>query len=194
MRVHGEKIIVRREGVTQLGHYRDARPQLEEDFHFLCGYCGKDGRVMHQKFHIDHFVPKSIDRERENDYYNLVLACPKCNLAKSDKWPTKDRCRPNDGTRGFVDPATSEFDDNVKRVKSGYVVGKTDVGRNMCEMLHLDIRRTDLYWKISQLKEQQEKLEELYGKNKLTEKEKNFYIELNILLKKYIDDAFDKGE
>lgn len=66
-----------------LEHYQEARGILEEDFYFLCGYCGKNGQVMHEKFHIDHFVPRSIDKERENDYYNLVLACPKCNLSKS---------------------------------------------------------------------------------------------------------------
>lgn len=194
MRVHGETKVVRRKGMDGLEHYQDARSIREEDFHFLCGYCGKDGRIMHEKFHIDHFVPKSIDKSRENDYYNLVLACPKCNLSKSDKWPTKDCAKPNDGMKGFVDPATAEYDEHMERDANGYVTGRTDVGKSMCGMLHLDIRRTDLYWKISRLREQQRKLENLYRQGRLTEREKDFYIETNILLKTYIDEAFWKGE
>lgn len=49
LRVHGDKKLHRREGVTELKHYQDARSILEEDFQFLCGYCGKDGKVMHEK-------------------------------------------------------------------------------------------------------------------------------------------------
>ena len=116
MRVHGDKVIRRRKGVAGLTHYPEAKPLLERDFYF---------------------VPKSIDGDRVNDYYNLVLACPKCNLAKSDKWPTEDAQRPNNGTVGFVDPATEEFDEHLERNDQGYVVGKTLVGKNMCRMLHV---------------------------------------------------------
>lgn len=41
MRVHGDKVLRRRENIGKLEHYRDAREILEEDFQFLCGYCGK---------------------------------------------------------------------------------------------------------------------------------------------------------
>lgn len=194
MRVHGDKKIVRREGIDQLRHYWDAKDILKEDFYFLCGYCGKNGKIMHEKFHIDHFVPKSLNAELENDYYNLVLACPKCNLSKSGKWPTENPNFPNDGKEGFVDPASEEFDDNVERDQEGFVVGITPVGKSMCCMLHLDIRRTDLYWKINKLREIQGKLECLFLQKKLNEEEKDFYIMSNIILKSYIDDAFDKGE
>lgn len=194
LRVHGDKKIYRRDGILELERYQDAKEILEEDFQYMCGYCGKNGKVMHQKFHIDHFVPKSLDRGHENDYYNLVLACPKCNLSKSNKWPTQDPKSPNNGEVGFVDPATEEFDNNIERNDEGYVVGLTTVGESMCKMLHLDIRRTDLYWKISKMREVQAKLEYLYQQGKLEEQEKNFYIETNIILKTYIDEAFLKGE
>lgn len=194
MRVHGDKTIERRKGITELNHYADAREILEEDFHFLCGYCGKNGKIMHQKFHIDHFVPKSLDPDRENDYYNLVLACPKCNLSKSNKWPTRDINVPNDGNIGFVDPATEQFEEHIERNSEGFVVGITNVGKNMCSMLHLDIRRTDLYWKIDRIRKMEDRLELLFSNGELEEKEKDFYIEINIMLKSYIDEAFDKGE
>lgn len=184
----------RREGIVGLNHYQDARNILEEDFQFVCGYCGKNGKVMREKFHIDHFVPRSLDRERENDYYNLVLACPKCNLSKSDKWPTRDkRCSHNE-EEGFVDPASDEYDKHMQRDEDGFVVGVTSVGKSMCNMLHLDIRRTDLYWKISILRDKLTELEKLYAEGNLTEQEKNFYIETNMVLNHYIDEAFIKGE
>ena len=194
MRVHGDKTIERRKGITGLNHYLDAREILEEDFHFLCGYCGKNGRIMHQKFHIDHFVPKSLDPDRKNDYYNLVLACPKCNLSKSNKWPTEDINVPNNGDIGFVDPATEQFDEHIDRNSEGFVVGITPVGENMCSMLHLDIRRTDLYWKIDRIRKMEDQLEKLFLDKKLSGEEKDFYIIINIFLKTYIDEAFDKGE
>lgn len=194
MRVHGDKVIRRRKGVAGLTHYPEAKPLLERDFYFLCGYCGKDGKLMHERFHIDHFVPKSLDEDRVNDYYNLVLACPKCNLAKSDKWPTEDAQRSNNGTVGFVDPATEEFDEHLERNDKGYVVGKTLVGQDMCRMLHLDIRRTDIYWKIGQLRIMQQELEQMYREDRLSDDEKNFYIDINMLMREYIDKAFEQGE
>lgn len=194
MRVHGDKTIERRKGITGLNHYADAREILEEDFHFLCGYCGKNGKIMHQKFHIDHFVPKSLDSDREHDYYNLVLACPRCNLSKSNKWPTRDINVPNDGNIGFVDPATEQFDEHIERNSEGFVVGVTPVGKNMCSMLHLDIRRTDLYWKIDRIRKLEDRLELLFSNGELEDEEKDFYIEINMVLKSYIDEAFDKGE
>lgn len=194
MRVHGDKIIKRRTDVAELDDYRDAKDRLKQDFHNLCGYCGKDYSIMREKFHIDHFVPKSIDSDRINDYNNLVFACAKCNLIKSKKWPTRDKNLAHDGEIGFVDPASSEYDDHMERDEQGYIRGRTKLGKQICENLNFNIRRTDLYWKIQALYGIQEKLEELYYHGSLSEDVKNFYIQTNILLKKYIQNAFDVGE
>lgn len=194
MRVHGDKVIRRRKGVSALKHYQDGREQIEQDFFYLCGYCGKNGNVLHQKFHLDHFVPKTLDKSREKDYYNLVLSCPRCNLSKSDKWPTGNSTQPHNGESGFVDPASAEFDEHLERNDKGYVTGKTSVGKSMCNMLHLDIRRTDLYWNAAQLRIQLKELEELFQKGKLTERQKDIYIETSIIFNEYIDQAFIKGE
>lgn len=193
MRVHGDKVLRRRDGVT-VNHYTDARSMLEEDFGFLCGYCGKNGKVMREKFHIDHFVPRSRDADRENDYYNLVLACPKCNQSKSDKWPTGDKHRSHDGQKGFVDPASAEYDQHMARNEDGLIIGLTPVGQNMCRMLHLDIRRTDLYWKIDRLRDILKEMEKLQERGVLTEQQKDVYIELNQLMNRYFDEAFILGE
>lgn len=184
----------RRDGVGRLEDYKNAKEILLDDFHNMCGYCGKDCGVMHERFHIDHFVPVKIAPERKEDYYNLVLACPKCNLVKSSKWPTNDKSVAHDENKGFIDPATEEYDQHIERDKNGYIQGKTPLGKNMCKNLNFHMRRTDLYWKIYSLYQVQEKLEQLFDANKLDEAEKDFYIESNKLLKRYVDDAFAKGE
>lgn len=194
MRVHGDKIIRRREGISKLKKYQDGREMLEQDFYYLCGYCGKDGKLFHQKFHLDHFIPKSLDKSRENDYYNLVLACPKCNLFKSDKWPTGDNTQSHNGKEGFVDPASPEFDEHLERNEQGCVVGKTPVGNSMCNMLRLDIRRTDLYWTAAQLKKQLTEWEKLYKTGQLTKLQEYMYIKTNIMFNEYMDQAFQQGE
>ncbi len=158
MRVHGSRVIRRRGGVSGLKDYHDAKDMLSDDFHNICGYCGKDSHIMHERFHIDHFTPVKIAPERKEDYYNLVLACPKCNLVKSGKWPTEDKNIMHDEEKGFIDPATEEYDKHIERTEEGFIQGKTVLGRNMCKNLNFHIRRTDLYWKIHILYQIQEKL------------------------------------
>lgn len=194
MRVHGDKVIRRRPGISELNHYTDAKDILRADFFELCGYCGKSSQMMYQRFQIDHFVPKTWDPDRKNDYYNLVLCCAKCNQIKSNKWPTEDITKPNDGEKGFIDPATEEFDLHLARDDKGHIVGLTPLGENMCKSLHFDIRRTELFWRIGQLYQHQRALEELFVQGQLKEKEKDYYIKVTIWLKKYISQAVAEGE
>ncbi len=100
----------------------------------------------------------------------------------------------HDEKDGFVDPADSEFDEHLERNEKGYIIAKTSVGNSMCNILHLDIRRTDIYWKAAQLRIQLKKLEGLFQEGKLTEQQKDIYIETNIIFNEYIDQAFIKGE
>ena len=74
------------------------------------------------------------------------------------KWPTENKEIANDGNKGFVDPATEEYDKHIERNEQGYICGKTLLGRNICENLNFHIRRTDLYWKIHSLYKIQEKI------------------------------------
>lgn len=48
-----------------------------------CYWCGV--RIKDNKYHVDHIIP--LARGGTNDPSNLVVACPKCNLSKSDKLP-----------------------------------------------------------------------------------------------------------
>ena len=46
-----------------------------------CFYCGKK---LHE-IHVDHFIPWSFIKE--DKLWNFVLACPACNIRKSNKIP-----------------------------------------------------------------------------------------------------------
>ena len=62
--------------------------KLWEMQHGKCCYCEQP---LPKKGHlkaVEHFEPKSIYKERKNDWKNLLLACAQCNGKKSDKFPT----------------------------------------------------------------------------------------------------------
>lgn len=48
-----------------------------------CFYCGK--KININKSEVDHFVPWSFIKD--DNLWNLVLACPECNRSKGDKLP-----------------------------------------------------------------------------------------------------------
>lgn len=49
---------------------------------FQCQYCGRNPKEDNCKLHIDHIYPKSKGGRDIKD--NLITACEKCNLGKSD--------------------------------------------------------------------------------------------------------------
>ncbi len=51
-----------------------------------CFYCGK--QLKPDDIHVDHFIPWSFIKD--DNLWNLVLSCPKCNLNKKDKLPNID--------------------------------------------------------------------------------------------------------
>ena len=56
---------------------------FEEFENESCFYCGKKLSNNGQKIHVDHFVPRAFIKD--DKMWNLVLACPTCNLQKNDK-------------------------------------------------------------------------------------------------------------
>ena len=119
MRIHGDKVIKRRLGLEERSDYHEYLPELREDFQHICGYCGKTERVTKNAFEIDHFVPKKYAKSRENDYSNLVYSCYVCNRKKASKWPSEDAEVQFIEEKGFVDPATDEYDKHMERKQTG---------------------------------------------------------------------------
>ena len=50
---------------------------------YFCSYCGKP--ITKKNAHVDHIIPKSKNEWMLNRSFNTTIACPKCNLKKSDK-------------------------------------------------------------------------------------------------------------
>lgn len=193
MRIHGTTTVKRRIYHKKIDQ-KNAREMLKEDFGGLFGYCGKNGRFLHEHFHVDHFVPQTVDEDRIQDYSNFVWACPKCNLVKSKKWPTQDKSVPHQGDIGFIDPASEEFDQHLFRDDEGRIRGRTALGEQMCRLLNFHLRRTEFFWKVEQLCHQMEQLEQKRQKQLLNTEELNFYMDMNILLKEILDDLYEQRE
>lgn len=176
MRIHGTLKIKRRE--LAITNWRKHKSELEEDFFGICGYCGKHFEATFCDSQIEHFVPKKKFPEFENKYSNLVLACRVCNNKKGSDWPSEDSLKniTDDGKKGYVDPATDEFDNHLERNGDGNIVGKTDVGKYMAKRLGFDYRPIselqkikELYDAIQLLVEMKERCDPSYDSNSLAE-------------------------
>lgn len=128
MRIHGDKVITRSREIKPKSDYHAYLPELQEDFKHICGYCGKSEAVAKNAFEIDHFVPEKYAKNRKNDYTNLVYSCFECNRKKSDKWLSEDPNIQFVDERGFVDPASGDYDVHLERSEDGNIVGKTPPG------------------------------------------------------------------
>lgn len=53
----------------------------------ICFYCSKVLNEKRQTSHVDHFIPWSF--VQNDNLWNLVLSCPRCNLQKNDKLADK---------------------------------------------------------------------------------------------------------
>jgi hypothetical protein len=96
---------------------------------------------MHQSlqgatFHVEHVVPKAAGGADEAD--NLALACPGCNLAKSDRTTGTD---PDTGaTVALFNPRADTWTDHFTW-DDRRVVGLTSVGRATVVALTLNHAR-----------------------------------------------------
>lgn len=193
MRVHGKIKILRRTYANEITQ-QSARTMLEEDFKGLCGYCGKNGVGLRERFHVDHFVPQKWDKGRIKDYSNFVWSCPKCNLIKSDQWPTEDKAVPYQGSVGFVDPASNEFDLHLCRNQNGRIEGKTKLGEQMCRLLNFHLRKTELFWKVDQLRRQIEQMRKKHLDGTLSPEGYKYYIDADIILNRILDAMYIEKE
>ncbi|WP_167958703.1 HNH endonuclease [Anaerosporobacter faecicola] len=193
MRVHGDVKIARRKDIVNKEYYGDFLKELREDFDCICGYCGKPEKVTRNAFEIDHFIPKSLAPELENDYNNLVYSCFTCNRKKSNKWPTKDISKCNDGNVGFIDPTSDEFDLHLNRIEDGTIIGLSPVGEYMCNnVFKFKLRPIKEIWICSEIMERQEQLEKRISK--MTSEESSEYIQINMKLKELTQVLFSKKE
>jgi uncharacterized protein (TIGR02646 family) len=192
LRVHGDVTIRRRFEVKSKGDYSNYLEELREDFHDMCGYCGKSYRVIKNGFEIDHFVPQKQAEELKIEYSNLVYLCHTCNRKKHDKWPTNDTNTHHNEIAGFVDPATNEYDLHIERKEDGNIKLITKVGEYMCETFQFSQRPIEVIWKCERIFELQEELENRISQ--LTFEDCKKYIEINVEVKKMLCSLFENKE
>ena len=192
-RVHGKIQISRQSNVKPLKPYSKYRENLRNDFGRICGYCGKSELVTKNSFEIDHFIPQRLAPEKTEDYTNLVYACYECNRKKSGKWPSEDKNVQFIDGKGFVDPASDEYDNNLVRDDWGNIIGVTDAGKNMVEIgFEFDKRPIKEIYKAMQLIEKRHQLEEKI--KTLSSEESHQYIEFSVALQKLQEILFDNKE
>jgi uncharacterized protein (TIGR02646 family) len=113
--------------------HREIREQLRRETSGKCAYCESlIGAVAYP--HIEHMRPKHLHRELTFHWINLTLACPVCNVNKSNDDATEEN---------FVNP----YADNTEarfRFIAGFMTCQPDdlPARNMVNWL--DLNRGDL--------------------------------------------------
>lgn len=170
MSLFREKRPKHRKGRAVCVHYKSYKKTLRTDFNRRCGYCDDLDFNRIRDFVIDHFVPRNPDgwkhRIKDNYYYNLVYACPFCNRAKSNKWPTKKTKVHNDGNEGFIMPTKRTYDKVFTRAKDGSII--YDPANPLSKYLYdnLDLWQPihSLNWRFNYILQQEKILNTLYQK------------------------------
>lgn len=130
-------IFRRSDDVPEQERYEAYRPFLRQDFEFRCAYC-----LRHEFFfgggeaaEVDHFRPRHLFPDLENEYPNLYWSCRKCNAIKGGKWPSE--AQTERGLR-FLDPCAEESDDHWQTHADGTLTPLTPVGRYTIRQIRLD--------------------------------------------------------
>lgn len=124
--------------------YHSYRKDLEKDFHRRCCYCNLSEDTLGViPFQIDHFIPKHIFKDKQNQmetqYSNLVLACPKCNRAKSDQYKG-DISSPEIVNELFYNPDEVDYNDIFYRNEVGGISSDDPKGKDI--IIRLKLYRT----------------------------------------------------
>lgn len=152
---------IRRMDAPKGKRFKEYKPLLQMDFHCRCGYCGDHEFFRNSFYEIDHFVPRNVAKDKENDYMNLVYSCRLCNNSKRSKWPTGDPNLPNNGKEGWIDPCDAEFAMQFERISDGSVRSKTILGKWMWETLSLGNPTHRFIWLMEQLRIELKKTENM---------------------------------
>jgi 5-methylcytosine-specific restriction endonuclease McrA len=153
-------------------HYKSYKITLRADFNKRCGYCNDYYHDHKKYFVIDHFVPQNPDgwthTIRPNKYNNLIYACSYCNGAKSNKWPTMNPKKSNDGVRGFIKPTKKLYSKLFRRNTAGSIVVHNNhlIGKYLYNELKFDLEIHALNWKFEILFRQEQQVQEILKKTK----------------------------
>lgn len=87
---------IKRTCSKKFSDYSKYKEYLAKDFEHRCAYCNTlDNIIEPLYFTVDHYVPRYAFEGRndtlDNDYNNLMYACPKCNSSKGNKYERKHK-------------------------------------------------------------------------------------------------------
>jgi hypothetical protein len=131
----------RRHHPTRARDVRKYRDCLRLDFGFECGYClAREAEVgpgdPFGGYQIDHFRPRSLFKNRQHVYDNLVWTCTLCNRAKGDAWPSQ---REQDAGIRFLDPVEDALGEHVfTRGETVDIIDASPSGEFFVEALRLN--------------------------------------------------------
>lgn len=138
-------------------NWSEHKPNLQEDFHFHCGYCGSYDGYRHTYFEVDHFVPKSLFEKGKTitycQYDNLVYSCKFCNNNKLSKWPSDNIAPSVINNKGFIDPCDKNYDNHLYRTSDGGILWHSALGEYLVtEAFKFDERdySIKILWELNQ--------------------------------------------
>lgn len=111
-----------------------------------CEYCQMHQSLQGATFHIEHIVPRVLGGSTNPD--NLALACPSCNLHKSDR--TSASSSPNGEVIPLFNPRLNDWHDHFEW-EDYIVVAKSEIGNATIQTLDLNHERRDRIRKAEQL-------------------------------------------
>lgn len=89
--------------------------EFQED---RCFYCGKK---LDKKVHVDHFIPWTF--VKNDNLWNFVLSCPRCNLRKSDSLVSRDYLLKIENRNSMLLELTGSTRDIIETEFAGYHTG-----------------------------------------------------------------------
>lgn len=164
----------------------DLKENLRRDFHGRCAYCNAlENTIPGLEYNVEHLIPKKKAKdnghpELEFDYNNMVFACKKCNLHKSQTWPFDDydlnHTYDKSLGKGFYDPCKVNFNQIFYRNEYGLIMSDDPVGKYMINHLKLYILFRNVEWYCEKFRDLMDALQQKRKKYK----DKNYEICLAI--------------
>lgn len=107
----------------------EIKTEVRKRANFACEYCGITEIESGGELTIDHFQPQSADGGDQLE--NLVYACFRCNLYKSDYWTTDEHTQ-------VFNPRTEAFDEHFWLSASGKIYAITEKAWLTIKILRLN--------------------------------------------------------
>ena len=141
---------------------------LAQDFNHRCAYCDDLDRYNGgvRSYHVEHFAPKEKFPALKYTYDNLLYACPYCNEAKSDKWPSDSPEISVVGDKGFIDPCTEEYYKYIYRNEDGSIGYNGKLGKYIYNELNLYLKRHQVNYNLVSINERIKELRDIIRREK----------------------------